>query len=173
MTATKGCLWGLAPDNPRRENWAIVRQAQANVAENDPWAVMVETDDISRQDDDLHYDNAGHLDFGERLANSYLKLLATTGDFDLDGILSVTDVDLLSNSVREMSNEVIFDVNSDGSVDFADFITLSLVFGQSSPPVAAAVPEPSALWLMGCGALLMMRSLRRDRRAGRSRSEEG
>ena len=54
----------------------MVRQAQANVAANDPWASMIVTDDISRQDDDLHYDEAGHIDFGQRLGNAYLELTA-------------------------------------------------------------------------------------------------
>jgi hypothetical protein len=65
------------------------------------------------------------------------------------------------------------DWNGDYEFNSTDMV---LAFQEGSyeqgPQPAMGVPEPSALWLMGCGALLMMRSLRKDRWAGRPRSEE-
>ena len=63
-------------ENPiRRRNVRLVRDAQASVAANDPWASMVVTDDISKLDH-AHFDAAGQIDFGQRLGNAYLELVA-------------------------------------------------------------------------------------------------
>ena len=54
------------------------------------------------------------------------------------------------------------DFDGNGTVNFADFLALSGNFGKSSGGVAAAVPEPSSLALLGIGSLLfgMMRRRR-------------
>ncbi len=47
------------------------------------------------------------------------------------------------------------DIDCNGTVNFADFLTFSGNFGKSSGGgVAAAVPEPSSLALLGIGSLL-------------------
>lgn len=85
------------------------------------------------------------------------------GDLNGDGSVDFTDFITMSLKFGQpAANYTEGDTDLNGMVDFTDFITLSLVFGQSSPdPVAASVPEPSGLMLLG----IAMLGLRRRRRA--------
>lgn len=56
--------------------WDDVREAQAAVAEADPLAVWVDTDDLNGVNDGLHYTRAGYKTLGERFANAALQLIA-------------------------------------------------------------------------------------------------
>ena len=42
------------------------------------------------------------------------------GDFNEDGVLDATDIDILSTAIRNGLTDPLFDVNSDGDVDNAD-----------------------------------------------------
>lgn len=42
------------------------------------------------------------------------------GDFDADGVLAASDIDLLSQAIREGAGDLRFDLNGDGTVDLQD-----------------------------------------------------
>ena len=56
---------------PARE---VVRAAQRKIADNLPGVYLVETDDLSKWDDRLHYDSAGLLELGRRFAATVASL---------------------------------------------------------------------------------------------------
>ena len=61
----------LGKVNPPPERYPAreaVRNAQARIAAELPGVFLVETDDLSKWDDDLHYDTAGILELGRRFA---------------------------------------------------------------------------------------------------------
>lgn len=51
-----------------------VRSAQMNLADGDPYAAWVNTDDLSLSSDGLHFDSAGSQVLGNRLADAYVNL---------------------------------------------------------------------------------------------------
>lgn len=51
-----------------------VRSAQRALADDDADVWLVDTDDISKWDDNLHYDSAGQLELGRRFAQAYLEV---------------------------------------------------------------------------------------------------
>jgi hypothetical protein len=57
-------------------HWDAVRAAQQQVAESDPLARWVDTDDLNGPKNDLHCDQAGYAEFGRRLAAKAVELLA-------------------------------------------------------------------------------------------------
>ncbi len=67
--------WGM--DNPE---WVKVREAQVKVANEDPRAAWVDTDDCNNlvkdgeHIDGLHYSKEGYAEFGKRLAQAAVKL---------------------------------------------------------------------------------------------------
>ena len=56
---------------PARE---VVRAAQRKIADDLPGVYLVETDDLSKWDDRLHYDSAGLLELGRRFAATVASL---------------------------------------------------------------------------------------------------
>ena len=61
--------------NPPPERYPAeedVRAAQRRAAEEIAGVVLVDTDDISKWDDRLHYDSEGNLELGRRFAEAYL-----------------------------------------------------------------------------------------------------
>ena len=61
---------GLVNPAPVRfTNLAEVRQAQTRVAQTVPNVSLVDTDGLTRHEDELHYDTAGQLELGRRFAN--------------------------------------------------------------------------------------------------------
>jgi len=57
------------------EHWEGVRAAQVEVAEEDPLADWVDTDDLNGPNDGLHYDKAGYAELGKRFAEKTIALL--------------------------------------------------------------------------------------------------
>ncbi len=60
---------GMYPD------WETVRQAQVEVAERDPLAAWVDTDDLNGAGNDLHYTEEGYRELGRRFAEKVIMLL--------------------------------------------------------------------------------------------------
>jgi hypothetical protein len=82
-------------------------------------------------------------------------LNALLGDLDGNGTVGFPDFLALSANFGQMvTSYSAGDVDCNGTVGFPDFLALSANFGQSLP-VAAAVPEPTALALLGFGAMLL------------------
>ena len=64
--------------NPAPSRFAClstVRAAQLQIAESVPKASLVDTDGLTRHDDELHYDSAGQLELGRRFANQLFREL--------------------------------------------------------------------------------------------------
>ncbi len=89
----------------------IVRDAQVAVADADPFACWVDTDDLTKLDF-FHYDEPSTLLLGERFANAIRRLTTPRGDANLDGIVDVEDV---YHWHQNPSDE-----NCDGVIDRAD-----------------------------------------------------
>ena len=151
----------------RRQNWNHVRNAQASVAELDPWASMVTTDDLPKLDN-LHYDAAGQIEFGQRLGNAYFDLaalrephlFAEPGDANLDGSVDFSDFLLLSTNFGLTGGWRDGDFDDDGFIQFSDFLILSTNFGQSKNEVPApsqSVPEPSGIVVALVGVVFLAR----------------
>ena len=89
------------------------------------------------------------------------------GDLDGDGTVAFADfLTLSSNFGSAVGSYPEGDVDGDGTVSFADFLTVSGNFGQSSAAVAS-VPEPASYMLSAFG-LLSFLQLRRRRRSVRA-----
>ena len=63
-------------------------------------------------------DNRGGTDTAVVTLN--IRQIAVRGDFNGDGIVNVTDVDLLSAETRDANPDLRFDLSEDGNVDFRD-----------------------------------------------------
>jgi hypothetical protein len=72
VTVVIGRLSDHLKDN---EHWDGVRAAQVKVAEEDPLADWVDTDDLNGPNDGLHYTKAGYADLGKRFAEKTIALL--------------------------------------------------------------------------------------------------
>jgi hypothetical protein len=67
---------GRLSDNLKGDKgWEAVRAAQVQVAEADPLAAWVDTDDLNGPKDGLHYDKAGYAELGKRFAEKTIGLL--------------------------------------------------------------------------------------------------
>ncbi|MGE3806484.1 MAG: sialate O-acetylesterase, partial [Gemmataceae bacterium] len=67
---------GRLSDNLQTPNWEAVRKAQVQVAERDPLAGWVDTDDLNGPNDGLHYTKDGYKELGDRFAKKAIALLA-------------------------------------------------------------------------------------------------
>lgn len=69
----------LARVNPPADRWrglGEVRAAQEKVAREDPFVIMISTDDLGKLPDDVHYDAGGLVELGRRYARAYLAHFA-------------------------------------------------------------------------------------------------
>jgi hypothetical protein len=67
---------GRLSDHRRNdEHWDGVRAAQVQVAEEDPRADWVDTDDLNGPNDGLHYNKDGYAELGKRFAEKTIALL--------------------------------------------------------------------------------------------------
>jgi hypothetical protein len=93
----------------------------------------------------------------------YVPPAASYGDFNGDGQITSSDYTAWKNSFGSTTN-LAADGNSDGVVNAADYTVWRDHLGQSVPGSAAAVPEPSTLWLTLIGLVCCCR---RTKRRGR------
>jgi hypothetical protein len=78
-----GRLSDFDMDNKRYPHWTLVRKAQQEVAEADPWSVWVDTDDLNDGknskgkdvENDLHYSVEGYRILGKRFAEAAIALI--------------------------------------------------------------------------------------------------
>ncbi|MBD3265290.1 sialate O-acetylesterase [bacterium] len=69
-------LYGIV--NPPAANYpglADVRKAQQAFEKTVPMAKMIDTDDLAKRSDNLHYNTEGQMEMGRRFANAYLELM--------------------------------------------------------------------------------------------------
>jgi autotransporter-associated beta strand protein len=106
--------------------------------------------------------------FGTVDATSVLVRYTRLGDANLDGTVTLQDFNRLALNFG--STNAVWsqgDFNYDGLVTLQDFNRLALNFGLSAGPggptpedwaaLAAAVPEPAGLWLLGWSGILLKR----------------
>lgn len=89
----------------------IVRNTQVSIADADPDACWVDTDDLTKLDF-YHYDEASTLLLGRRFAEALRRLTTVRGDANLDGTVDIDDV--------HFWNQNPTDENCDGVIDAAD-----------------------------------------------------
>ena len=84
------------------------------------------------------------------------------GDFNFDGSINMADFQVLASNFNTGTEYDQGDNNFDGIVNLKDFVEFKLIFiGQG---VAAAVPEPSSVSIVGLAAVLLLRLRRRGKR---------
>ena len=84
------------------------------------------------------------------------------GDLNNNGTVEFRDFLVLAgNFGLEVDTYGEGDINCNGTVDFEDFLRLGGTFGQSRPETARAVPEPSAVGVFAFSLLAIAESRRR------------
>ena len=81
------------------------------------------------------------------------------GDLDGNGSVEFADFLRLSGNFGQSATYTQGDIDKNGTVEFGDFLTLSTNFGQTSE--TSAVPEPTALWMLGLAAGMFLVARRR------------
>jgi hypothetical protein len=149
---------------------AALRQSQANVADTDPYASMVNIDDLPLKSDFVHFTGATALELGERLAAAIDPLLLPIpelGDMNLSGFVDFDDiapfVAALGNiddyqAVYGIPAWVSGDLDEDGDLDFDDVAPFAERLGAGSEQMETRlVAEPSSLaLLLACTLLVRM-----------------
>jgi len=74
VVAVIGRLSDFSNGNDRYGNWDEVRAAQVEVAEADPLAGWIDTDDLNGPNDGLHY-GKGYVELGKRFAEKAIELI--------------------------------------------------------------------------------------------------
>jgi len=85
------------------------------------------------------------------------------GDLDGDGTVAFADFLTLSTNFGATGTDYASgDIDCDGSVAFADFLVLSTNFGQTAGAQASSVPEPNSRVLLLIGGLVALSRRRRS-----------
>ena len=115
---------------------------------------------------DVFFDLTGDGEVNRDDLNEFLAITGNlSGDADLDGTVAFADFLTLGGNFGQAANWSGGDFDCSGDVGFADFLALGATFGQSVEATAAAVPEPGSSLLALTTAVSLFVSLRRSRRA--------
>ncbi len=92
------------------------------------------------------------------------------GDADGDGEVQFSDFVILSENFGDSGGYTRGDFDKDGEIQFSDFVILSENFGLTGGAEAAAVPEPSAVALIGLGGVIVGLTRRRHQMHNRCKA---
>lgn len=93
--------------------------------------------------------------FGAGFSGATQPLIAIPGDTNFDGSVNFADLVTLAQHYNSTTGEwATGDFTGDRRVNFADLLLLAQHYGQSDAPAAAVVPEPGLGALIGLAALL-------------------
>jgi hypothetical protein len=108
--------------------------------------------------------NASDLDCAcaHGLTEVLTELGSVVGDLDLDGSVEFADFLTLSDNFGGAGGYAEGDFDCDGDVAFPDFLILSKNFGNSAANVAS-VPEPANCWALAIGIYIAASGLRKRR----------
>ena len=109
---------------------AVMRQAKADFCANDPHASLIDTDDLSFYDNNIHIDGTGRLTIGRRMAEAYLadSVFGTPcpADMDANGELNLDDLMLFIAAF--VAHDPLADLNGDGEHNIDDLDAFSEAF---------------------------------------------
>lgn len=114
---------------------AQMRQAKADFVAADPHASLINTDDLSFYDSNIHVDGTGRLTVGLRLADAYLNdsVFASPcpADLDADGTLSLDDIDAFILAFQALAPHA--DFNDDGKLSLDDVAAFTAAYLAGCP----------------------------------------
>ncbi|MCA9172453.1 MAG: hypothetical protein KDB23_32535, partial [Planctomycetales bacterium] len=109
------------PDEAYTEK-ATIRAVQEDLAERDPFISLIDVEGLAIRDR-VHFNADGLIELGIRYANELLSMASSNpllGDFDGDSLLTVSDLDSLTELILSGENVDDFDLNDDALVDAQD-----------------------------------------------------
>jgi hypothetical protein len=134
----------VAPSYAARDT---VRWAQEEVQNTREKVRMVDTDDLSFLDDDLHYDTEGQAVLGKRFAEAYIELTQPTGNTRPGPTKSASPVSGNSNHRVTASRRIVASPSPQGS---AREQVYSIRGRRVAPGAATGGYEPRTLPAAGC-----------------------
>lgn len=103
--------------------------------------------------------------------NSVAKANIRAGDNNFDGIVDVSDIQVIAANYLQTGKFRPGNANGDGIVDVSDIQTIAANYLQTTPPLpgggaggAAVIPEPGTIGILSLGALCLLATRRRWRR---------
>ena len=118
---------------------------------NDPKYDLDGDNDTDQDDMDMLIHDLVEITGGDGTGTEY-------GDFDLDGDIDTTDLTILATNYGMGTTWALGNANCDLVIDTTDLTIMATNFGFVA---SGAVPEPATLFVMGCGAIGLLRRRRR------------
>ena len=75
MGVVIGRISDFGNSDTNRPDWNLIRRVQVKIAESDPLAAWVDTDDLNGPANGLHYDRQGYATLGSRFAARAIELI--------------------------------------------------------------------------------------------------
>ena len=85
---------------------------------------------------------------------TWLSLGTAPGDANLDGVVDLMDIGTVGDGYGLGTGWATGDSNGDGVVDLIDLAAMGDSYGFD---VSAPIPEPATIFLMGCGAMGLLK----------------
>lgn len=147
-------LLGEVKATPSEFGFANVEDVACLACDRPSRTLVGDPDEYLYWDQYLHPSGAFHQIIGER---AFAVLLPEHpepwGDFNSDGVLDVSDYQILISNMHLQSTKIFDgDMDFDGVVSLDDFALFRREYERHTPAVIAAVPEPDCHWMVLVGA---------------------